>query len=110
MIIGRSKASSLNGTLLRVFPVVIKSHDVAVTVHEGEGGISQCAVHSKLGEGGPEGADNQLDAAVATTGAETADKDVIACADKAASGNIAQSRESGIDLKQAITGGGILSR
>jgi len=43
----------LNGTLLGIFPVVVRSNDIAVAVYKRER------------------ADNELDAAVAATGAET---------------------------------------
>ena len=99
MIVGRSKAGCLNGTLLGVLPVVVSGNEIAVTVYQQGSRISRCAVHPNLGEGRPESADDQLDAAVAATGAETADQDMITRADKAADGNVCQPRRSGIHLE-----------
>ena len=100
----------MDNLLLSGFPIVVRCNDTAVAVYKGKRRVSQGSVDAKLSQGRSKGADNYLEAANAATGHETPDEDVVTCPDKAAGGNITQAGEGGIDLKQAVTRGSILSR
>ena len=92
MIIGRGEASGLNRTLLGVFPVVVRGHPSwPLPFNERERrDPANVSVNSKLSQTlGPRDADNHLKAAIAATGAETADEHMVACSDKAADRSVA---------------------